>query len=91
MVNLSASSIFKAAAPAISAAKRMSTILVAFDHACNEEDYEVAHHLLTILEIMDARAGYIAPDNDWFGLRDRIVEAHERLWTALIVEFPKLA
>jgi hypothetical protein len=91
MVNLSADAIFNVAAAAISDAKRISTILVAFDHACNEADYEVAHHLLTILEIMDTRASDIAHDNDRFRLRNRIVEAHERLWTALIVEFPKLA
>lgn len=54
-------------------------ILIAFDQACNQADYEVARELLEVLEKMLARRPSAAD-----GTRRRhmqsLVTAHERLW-----------
>src|SRR2546425_6194297 len=54
-------------------------ILIAFHHACDQADFEVAEQLLHILEMMLTRRP-LTPD----GTRRRNMEslgaAHERLW-----------
>lgn len=54
-------------------------ILIAFHHACDQADLEVAEQLLRILEKMLTRRPYIPGGNrrSSFG---SLVAAHERLW-----------
>ncbi|MES2713078.1 MAG: hypothetical protein V4653_15975 [Pseudomonadota bacterium] len=54
-------------------------ILIAFHHACDQADYEVAEDLLRILETMLTRRP-TAPDGNRRRNIESLVAAHERLW-----------
>ena len=54
-------------------------ILIAFHHACDQSDYEVAEQLLRILEMMLTRRP-ISPDTNRRRNMESLVAAHERLW-----------
>lgn len=54
-------------------------ILIAFHHACDQDDYEVAEELLSILErILTRRPAH--PDANRRKSIESLVAAHERLW-----------
>ncbi len=68
----------RAAAPRHS--RRLSDkILIAFHHACDQGDYEVAEQLLRILEMMLTRRP-VSPDTNRRRNMESLVAAHERLW-----------
>ncbi|HEY0418506.1 MAG TPA: hypothetical protein VGC80_03215 [Acetobacteraceae bacterium] len=54
-------------------------ILIAFHHACDQGDYDIAEQLLHILEAMLKRRP-VAPDLNRRRSMDSLVAAHERLW-----------
>ena len=54
-------------------------VLVAFHHACDTADLEIAEHLLNILEIMLTRRPIHADGNRRRSI-EGLVAAHERLW-----------
>jgi len=54
-------------------------ILIAFHHACDQGDYEVASQLLQILEMMLTRRP-LTPDGSRRRNMESLVAAHERLW-----------
>ena len=54
-------------------------ILIAFHHACDQADYEVAEDLLRILETMLTRRP-TSPDGNRRRNIESLVAAHERLW-----------
>ena len=54
-------------------------ILIAFHHACDQADFEVAEQLLHILENMLTRRPY-TPDGNRRRSIESLVAAHERLW-----------
>ena len=54
-------------------------ILIAFHHACDQGDYEVAEEMLRILEMMITRRA-TAPDANRRKSMESLVAAHERLW-----------
>ncbi|MBO0710194.1 MAG: hypothetical protein J2P47_02820 [Acetobacteraceae bacterium] len=54
-------------------------ILIAFHHACDQADYEVAEQLLVVLEKMLARRPS-TPDGTRRRNMESLVAAHERLW-----------
>lgn len=54
-------------------------ILIAFHHACDQADYEVADDLLRILETMLTRRAS-SPDSNRRRNIESLVAAHERLW-----------
>jgi hypothetical protein len=54
-------------------------ILIAFHHACDQADFEVAEQLLRILETMLTRRPY-TPDGNRRRSIESLVAAHERLW-----------
>ncbi|MBE9606544.1 hypothetical protein IAI18_16895 [Acetobacteraceae bacterium H6797] len=54
-------------------------ILIAFHHACDQGDYEVAEELLRILEMMLTRRP-VSPDANRRKNMESLVAAHERLW-----------
>ena len=54
-------------------------ILIAFHHACDQADFEVAEQLLAILENMLTRRPY-TPDGNRRRSIESLVAAHERLW-----------
>ncbi|HEX7390369.1 MAG TPA: hypothetical protein VF286_09670 [Acidiphilium sp.] len=54
-------------------------ILIAFHHACDQDDYEVAEQLLVVLEKMLARRA-ANPDTNRRKSIESLVAAHERLW-----------
>ncbi len=54
-------------------------ILIAFHHACDQMDFEIAQQLLHILEAMLRRRPLI-PDLNRRRSMDNLVAAHERLW-----------
>ena len=54
-------------------------ILIAFHHACDQADYEVAEQLLRILEMMLMRRP-VSPDTNRRRNMESLVAAHERLW-----------
>jgi hypothetical protein len=67
-----------AAAPRYS--RRLSDkILIAFHHACDQMDYEIAERLLHILETMLTRRT-VPPDANRRKSIESLVAAHERLW-----------
>jgi hypothetical protein len=67
-----------AAAPRYS--RRLSDkILIAFHHACDQTDYEIAEKLLHILEQMLTRRT-VPPDANRRKSIESLVAAHERLW-----------
>lgn len=54
-------------------------ILIAFHHACDQGDYEVAEQLLHVLEMMLTRRP-VSPDSNRRKNMESLVAAHERLW-----------
>jgi hypothetical protein len=69
-----------AAAGAPRYSRRLSDkILIAFHHACDQGDYEVAEQLLHVLEMM-LRRRVLSPDLNRRRSMDSLVAAHERLW-----------
>ena len=54
-------------------------ILIAFHHACDQADFEVAEHLLHVLEMMLTRRP-LTPDGTRRRNMESLVAAHERLW-----------
>ena len=54
-------------------------VLVAFHHACDVADFEVAEHLLQLLEIMTPRRPRPEDGNRRRSI-EGLVAAHERLW-----------
>ncbi len=54
-------------------------ILLAFHHACDQGDYEIAEQLLRILENMLTRRT-VPPDSNRRKSIESLVAAHERLW-----------
>lgn len=54
-------------------------ILIAFHHACDQGDFEVAEQLLHILEMMLTRRP-LSPDTNRRKNMESLVAAHERLW-----------
>lgn len=54
-------------------------ILIAFHHACDQGDFEVAERLLHILEMMLTRRP-VSPDSNRRKNMESLVAAHERLW-----------
>jgi hypothetical protein len=54
-------------------------ILIAFNHACDQGDYEIAEELLHILENMLTRRTVPADANRRKSI-ESLVAAHERLW-----------
>ena len=54
-------------------------VLVAFHHACDTADLEVAEQLLATLEMMLSRRG-ASPDSNRRRSIESLVAAHERLW-----------
>jgi len=54
-------------------------ILIAFHHACDQSDFEVAEELLRILEMMLTRRP-ASPDANRRKNLESLVAAHERLW-----------
>jgi ankyrin repeat protein len=54
-------------------------ILIAFHHACDQGDYEIAEQLLHILENMLTRRTMPADANRRKSI-ESLVAAHERLW-----------
>ena len=54
-------------------------ILIAFHHACDQNDFEVAEQLLHVLEMMLTRRP-LTPDGTRRRNMESLVAAHERLW-----------
>jgi hypothetical protein len=54
-------------------------VLIAFHHACDQADFEVAEQLLFILERMLTRRP-LTPDGTRRRNMESLVAAHERLW-----------
>ncbi len=54
-------------------------ILIAFHHACDQADFEVAENLLQVLEMMVTRRP-LSPDGTRRRSMESLVAAHERLW-----------
>jgi len=54
-------------------------ILIAFHHACDQGDFEVADQLLRILEMLITRRPLTADGNRRRSM-ESLVAAHERLW-----------
>ncbi len=66
--------------PAPRYSRRLSDkILIAFHHACDQGDYEVAEQLLHVLEMMLTRRP-VSPDGNRRKNMESLVAAHERLW-----------
>lgn len=70
----------RGSAPAPRHTRRLSDkILIAFHHACDQGDFEVAEELLRVLEMMLTRRPASADANRRKNL-ESLVAAHERLW-----------
>jgi hypothetical protein len=54
-------------------------ILIAFHHACDQADFDVADQLLRVLEMMLTRKT-LTPDGNRRRSMESLVAAHERLW-----------
>jgi hypothetical protein len=67
-------------APAPRYSRRLSDkILIAFHHACDQSDFEIADNLLRLLELMLTRRP-VTPDGNRRRSMESLVAAHERLW-----------
>lgn len=67
-------------APTPRYSRRLSDkILIAFHHACDQADFEVAGQLLRILEMLITRRP-LTPDGNRRRSMESLVAAHERLW-----------
>lgn len=61
-------------------ARRLSDkVLIAFHHACDQGDIEVAGQLLDVLEFMTGRPVSL-PEGIDRRAKESLVAAHERLW-----------
>ncbi len=70
----------QAGGPAPRYSRRLSDkILIAFHHACDQGDYEIASQLLRVLEMLLTRR-MLAPDANRRRTIESLVAAHERLW-----------
>ena len=67
------------AAPPRHTRRLFDKISVAFHHACDVEDIEVAERLLALLELMATRRPRPEDGNRRRGIQS-LVAAHERLW-----------
>jgi hypothetical protein len=67
------------AAPPRHTRRLSDKVLIAFHHACDQGDYEVAEELLRILEMMLTRRP-VSPDVNRRKNMESLVAAHERLW-----------
>ncbi len=67
------------AAPPRHTRRLSDKILIAFHHACDQGDFEVAEDLLRILEMMLTRRP-VSPDVNRRKNMESLVAAHERLW-----------
>lgn len=66
--------------PAPRYSRRLSDkILIAFHHACDQDDYETAEQLLDILERLVTRRSVPSDTNRRKSI-ESLVAAHERLW-----------
>jgi hypothetical protein len=54
-------------------------ILIAFHHACDQADFEIATSLLNILETLITRRP-LTPDANRRRSMESLIAAHERLW-----------
>ena len=54
-------------------------VLIAFHHACDQGDFEIAQDLLAILERILTRRP-VTPDGNRRRSMESLVAAHERLW-----------
>jgi len=54
-------------------------ILIAFHHACDQADFDIADQLLQVLESMLTRRP-VSPDGNRRRSMESLVAAHERLW-----------
>lgn len=54
-------------------------ILIAFHHACDQADFDIADQLLRVLESMLTRRP-VSPDGNRRRSMESLVAAHERLW-----------
>ena len=54
-------------------------ILIAFHQACDQEDLEVAQHLVRVVELLLARRP-VLPDHQRRRSMESLMAAHERLW-----------
>jgi hypothetical protein len=54
-------------------------VLIAFHHACDQSDFEIAEELLRLLETMLTRRPVVADGNRRRSM-ESLVAAHERLW-----------
>jgi len=54
-------------------------ILIAFHHACDQNDFEVAEEMLRIFEMIITRRT-VSPDVNRRKNMESLVAAHERLW-----------
>ncbi len=69
-----------AATPARRHSRRLEDkLLIAFHHACDVADIEVARHVLRVLELMLSRRP-AQPDPNRRRNMESFVAAHERLW-----------
>jgi hypothetical protein len=83
----------KSATAATAAAPRHSRrlsdkILIAFHHACDQGDFEVAEQLLRVLDMMMTRRP-VPPDANRRRNMESLVAAHERLWHLRHPEAPR--
>ena len=70
----------RSGAPIPRHARRLSDkILIAFHHACDQGDFEVAEDLLRVVEMMLTRRP-ASPDTNRRKNLESLVAAHERLW-----------
>lgn len=70
-----------AAAPPRYTRRLSDKILIAFHHACDQGDFEVADELLRVLEMMFTRRPTMPlPDSNRRKNMESLVAAHERLW-----------
>lgn len=70
----------KSGSPAPRYSRRLSDkILIAFHHACDQDDYEIAEQLLEILERVVTRRNMPSDTNRRKSI-ESLVAAHERLW-----------
>lgn len=67
------------AAPPRHSRRLSDKILIAFHHACDQSEFDVAQRLLDVLEEMINRRPVVADANRRRSM-DTLVAAHERLW-----------
>ncbi len=68
-----------AATPPRHSRRLSDKVLIAFHHACDQADFEIADELLRLLETMLTRRP-IMPDGNRRRSMESLVAAHERLW-----------